>query len=315
MKKLFISTLMLLMFMLQAKAKPGIDFVKGMSWAQIKEKAKQEHKFIFLDIYTTWCVPCKLMANNIFPQAKVGDFFNQHFISVKVQFDETKHDNSEVKRWYADLKTIKEIYKIDLFPTYLFFNPEGELVHVIMGASPTAADFVTKAKKALTPSTQYITIKKAYINSNRDTGFLSKLVPMAQEVDDEQFLYEIAPPYLKMQHNMLTSQNLKLIATTTMSESDPGFKVLMDHGDKIDAAMGEKVSHELVTSIIFDTDVLPLLRENGKKQTFPGGLVMYSGKVIKMPDWMVIKEKLAAAYPNRAEEIILYAKSIYKQWK
>ncbi len=36
-----------------------IHFENGLSWEQIKEKAKAEHKYIFVDCYATWCGPCK----------------------------------------------------------------------------------------------------------------------------------------------------------------------------------------------------------------------------------------------------------------
>lgn len=70
-----------------------IKFIKGLTWAQIKEKASKENRYIFLDAFTTWCIPCKRMHNEIFTQKKVGDFFNENFINVQVQMDSSKNDN------------------------------------------------------------------------------------------------------------------------------------------------------------------------------------------------------------------------------
>ena len=38
----------------------GIQFEIG-SWKEVLQKAKQENKLIFVDLYTTWCGPCKKM--------------------------------------------------------------------------------------------------------------------------------------------------------------------------------------------------------------------------------------------------------------
>ena len=35
----------------------GIQFETG-SWKEVLQKAKQENKLIFVDLYTTWCGPC-----------------------------------------------------------------------------------------------------------------------------------------------------------------------------------------------------------------------------------------------------------------
>src|SRR5687768_11107058 len=80
----------------------GIKWTTGISWQQVKEKAKQENKYIFIDAFTTWCGPCKMMDKNVYANDTVGDYFNQHFISVKAQMDKSKNDNEQVQSWYND---------------------------------------------------------------------------------------------------------------------------------------------------------------------------------------------------------------------
>src|SRR5437016_7533889 len=69
----------------------GVQFEKNLNWQQVLAKAKAENKYIFLDCFATWCGPCKLMDKNVYPNDTVGNYFNQNFISVKVQMDETKN--------------------------------------------------------------------------------------------------------------------------------------------------------------------------------------------------------------------------------
>jgi len=314
MKKRLILFCVLCFLTVQTFAAPGINFLKGVSWLKLKERARREHKFIFVDIYTSWCVPCRYMAKNIFPQKQAGDFFNKYFLSVAVQFDKTKNDGPEVKQWYKDVESLKELYKVEAYPTYLFFNPDGELVHVVMGSSSNAADFIDKAKKSLNPETQYIVFKRQYINGNRDSAYLSKLTKMAQLVNDESFLPEIATIYLKTQSNLTTHDNLQLVGLVTKSSTDPGFSTLLNYGPQVDAALGRKLSGQIINQIAFDEVALPYLRENGKKQTFSGGLSMYSGQVIKTPDWADLRAKLNATYPNQADAIIAFSKEMHQRW-
>ena len=54
---------------------------------QASAKAKAENKLIFLDCFTQWCGPCKMMAKNIFPTEKVGEYMNAHFVNLKIDME------------------------------------------------------------------------------------------------------------------------------------------------------------------------------------------------------------------------------------
>src|SRR5580704_17038791 len=97
--------ILILLFPLSAMAQ-GIHFEENSSWQQVQAKAKAEHKYIFMDCYATWCVPCKYMSKNVFTLPEVGDLVNENFISVSVQMDVTPKDNDTVKSWYADAKQL-----------------------------------------------------------------------------------------------------------------------------------------------------------------------------------------------------------------
>lgn len=118
MKKAF---LLLIALPLYSLSQQGIKFEHGSGWKEIQAKAKAENKYIFMDAFTTWCGPCRYMATNIFPMEKVGNFFNDKFINVKVQLDTTQNDAEEVKSWYADGHDIMKKYKVQAFPTYPVF--------------------------------------------------------------------------------------------------------------------------------------------------------------------------------------------------
>ena len=44
----------------------GVNFEKE-SWSNTLAKAKAENKIVFVDAYTTWCGPCKMMDAKTFP--------------------------------------------------------------------------------------------------------------------------------------------------------------------------------------------------------------------------------------------------------
>src|ERR1700748_1910183 len=120
----------------------GIKFETGISWNQILEKAKAQHKYIFMDCYATWCGPCKWMSKNIFPQQIVGEYYNEHFINVAVQMDRTAKDDQLIKNWYAFADSIGSQYNIGAYPTYLFFDSDGRIIHRILGVTQDPKQFI-----------------------------------------------------------------------------------------------------------------------------------------------------------------------------
>ncbi len=93
----------------------GIQF-HGSSWDEALKLAKAENKLIFLDLYATWCGPCKMLDKNTFPDKAVGDFYNKNFINIHL--DGEKGEGLMLARQY----------QIKGYPTLLFIDSNGKAV-------------------------------------------------------------------------------------------------------------------------------------------------------------------------------------------
>ena len=93
-----------------------INFREG-SFAEALEAAKSENKLVYIDCYTSWCGPCKMMSSKVFPDKQAGDFFNPRFISLKIDMDKDEG------------KELAQKWNIRVFPTYLILDPQGEIVY------------------------------------------------------------------------------------------------------------------------------------------------------------------------------------------
>ena len=74
----------------------GIEFMDNEPWSKVLQRAKEQNRLIFMDCYTVWCGPCKGLAQDVFPQKQVGDFFNAHFVNVK--YDMEKGEGPELAK-------------------------------------------------------------------------------------------------------------------------------------------------------------------------------------------------------------------------
>ena len=72
---------LMMMFLSSTVKAQGIEFFHG-TFAEAQVKAKKEGKQIFMDFYTSWCGPCKVMAKKYFTLETVGKEFNKKFICI-----------------------------------------------------------------------------------------------------------------------------------------------------------------------------------------------------------------------------------------
>ena len=114
----------------------GIAF-EDVSFQKLLDKARAENKLVFLDCYTTWCGPCRLMASRVFTRKEVGDYFNTHLVCGKVDME--KGEGLDLAKRYG----------VKAFPTMLLLDADGNEVDRLVGAcsGEELIEFVRKQKK------------------------------------------------------------------------------------------------------------------------------------------------------------------------
>jgi len=57
--------------------------VNWISFSELESAVKKDPKPVIVDMYTTWCGPCKMMDKNTFNNPEVAAYINKHFHAVK----------------------------------------------------------------------------------------------------------------------------------------------------------------------------------------------------------------------------------------
>ncbi|WMI64138.1 thioredoxin family protein [Aestuariibaculum sp. YM273] len=142
-------------------AAQGVAF-QDLTLNQAIEKAKTEDKYVFIDFYTSWCGPCKLMDAQVFPKEDVGTYFNEKFVSLKV--------NAESGVEGAKLANK---YKIRAYPTFVILDDKGDLVHMFAGGLLDTQKFIAKVETSFDASKAFGMLQQRYDAGKRDNATVS----------------------------------------------------------------------------------------------------------------------------------------------
>ncbi len=215
-------TLLLSGTMLQVQAQESIDF-KNISFAGALALAKENSKPIFIDCYTSWCAPCKKMDQTVFVNDTIREFFNEHFVNLKIDMEKGEGKDLAIK------------YKVGSFPTYLFVDAKGEIIHR-SASMMTVQEFLEEGKKALEPTTSYSALVKKYKEGDR-----SKELLLRYSVDLKRINRTESDKVAKELMDKITLEDLqsefgwKVIKEFSMSEFDkPGAFLLANKNFFID---------------------------------------------------------------------------------
>lgn len=112
-----------------------IAFVEA-PWEEVLKTAQTENKVIFLDLYATWCGPCKMLKRDTFTDPEVGTFFNANFINVSLDAEK------------GEGRMLAKRYELHAYPTLYFLYPDGSIKESALGYH-TPDKLLKVAKKQL----------------------------------------------------------------------------------------------------------------------------------------------------------------------
>lgn len=301
---------------MQAQNRKGITLDNSTNWQQVLEKAKIEKKSILVDCNTTWCVWCKWLENRIFTDSSVGDILNKNFIVVKIQFDTSKNDNEYVKSWYKDANSLLKKYQIKSFPTQLFFNESGIIIHKIVGANSKAGvqGYLNAINRSLSPDSQFYTLVRKYKKEKNSSELLKKLTLASFQAGEYHMADTLYKRYLTITNDEKYSQEkIKFIVQMLHSIHDTSFAIIYHNYNKFDSITKDPIASDEMRKVIFYDDISHIIfRGKGQVENYRYPL--------KEPKWNEIETILNKKYtPQLSDEILLYSKlQFYKdqyQWE
>lgn len=276
----------------------GIIFESG-NWNEILKKAKKTNKIIMIDMYTSWCGPCKLMAREIFPDDTIGKFYNNNFINA--HFDAEKGEG----------KDLAKKYKIIAYPSFIFCDSNGEVLHRAVG-SCLKKDFIILGEIALDPNRRIGELIKRYEKGERGEIFLKQYLlglTDAGIVDNDVFVQYMN---ILTEEKMITADNFRIFEIFANGYEHKAIQTVLKNKEKFyELISKEKVDKKIIYEILRD----PLLQNemhNDNKSTEEIDKAINRIQNLGTYDEMAYVLHLKAAKAKRMGNVNLYMEYIDK---
>lgn len=93
-----------------------VHFISSEDIEAYQKQAAKEGKLLFINFYADWCLPCKMMEESTYKDEEIAVFMHKNCICLHINGDSEKG------------KLLRQNYAVNIFPTLLFFNKNGNEV-------------------------------------------------------------------------------------------------------------------------------------------------------------------------------------------
>lgn len=118
--------------------------IKWMTMNEALAAQAQKPKKIFMDVYTDWCGPCKMLDKNTFTNKRLARYVNKHYYAVKFDgegtesinykdFTYTNPNHQPERKGRNAQHFFADALRINAYPSLVFFDEKGELIQALPG--------------------------------------------------------------------------------------------------------------------------------------------------------------------------------------
>lgn len=89
-------------------------FTKAVDLMEAIEIAEKKKKLLFVEFEADWCLPCKMMSDEVFTHQETAEFFNDNFVNYKLDIETLSGAN------------MKMLYGVNILPTLIIMDHKGK---------------------------------------------------------------------------------------------------------------------------------------------------------------------------------------------
>jgi len=192
-----------------------------------QKMASDRMLMLFVDVYATWCGPCKMMDSEVYTDPTVADYMNAHYLSVRMDGE------SDFGRIYASEQ------QLEGYPSMFIFSDDGERVSKIVGFTP-AEELIADLTSINEGFSKVKSYRAQYQNGTLEAEDFANYIIVVRDMGNQEEAEKLASEYVEkmMESKSKLSDNDIAVVAYYMDLDDAWWEVFSSDAERLRKVLG-----------------------------------------------------------------------------